>query len=154
MALRRTLLALLGVAAAAGFGAALLVPLGSAPPEAAAQPLDPTDVRQLAGLDRGDEAFVRADPPKPAAAEDPAFQAKVRPFLEKYCVSCHKGEKAKAGLALDGYVTEAAARKDRKNWAAIQHTIATGEMPPPASKKAPQPSKRSGSSSARGSTRR
>jgi len=81
------------------------------------------------------------DPKTPAAkppAEDPAFKAKVLPFIKKYCLDCHSGDKAKGGLTLEGYVSEAHARKDRKNWLAVQHVIASGEMPP---KKKPQPTK-------------
>jgi hypothetical protein len=74
------------------------------------------------------------------AAEDPAFKAKVLPFIQKYCVDCHRGDKPKGGLTLEGYTSETQARKDRKNWLAIQHIIAAGEMPPPRSKK-PQPTK-------------
>ncbi len=86
---------------------------------------------------------VNADPnaqPKSAAppAEDPAFKAKVLPFIKKYCLDCHSGEKAKGGLTLEGYVSEAHARKDRKNWLAVQHVIAAGEMPP---KNKPQPTR-------------
>ena len=86
---------------------------------------------------------VRADaaePAKPGATptEDPAFKQKIQPFVKKYCVGCHSGEKAKGGLALDVYMNEAHARKDRKNWAAVQHVIAAGEMPP---KNKPQPTK-------------
>src|SRR5438445_12400287 len=78
-----------------------------------------------------------AQPAKPPA-EDPAFKAKVLPFIQKYCLSCHSGEKAKGGLTLEGYVSEAHARKDRKNWLAVQHALASGEMPP---KNKPQPTK-------------
>ncbi len=73
-------------------------------------------------------------------AEDPTFKQKVLPFLNKYCIECHRGEKAKGGLTLEGYVSEAHARKDRKNWLAVQHIIAAGEMPPPRSK-GPKPTK-------------
>ena len=34
------------------------------------------------------------------------------------------------GLTLDGYQSEAHARKDRKDWEAVQHVLAAGEMPP------------------------
>jgi len=53
-------------------------------------------------------------------------------------VECHKGEKPKGGITLDAYDSEAHARKDRKNWSAVQHVLAAGEMPPA---KKPQPSK-------------
>ncbi|AWM35663.1 hypothetical protein GobsT_66530 [Gemmata obscuriglobus] len=137
MVLRPVLLALLGTATAGSLAAGLLLARGE---QASATARDALPVREPVNLDgfAGAEAFVRAAPP--AQPEDPAFKDKVLPFLQKYCVDCHKGEKAKGGLALDGYVSEAAARKDRKNWSAIQHTISSGEMPPKASKK-PQPTK-------------
>lgn len=75
--------------------------------------------------------------PKPVA-EDPAFKAKILPFIKSYCIDCHSGDKAKGGLSFDGYTSEAQARKDRKNWLAMQHVIAGGEMPP---KNKPQPTK-------------
>ena len=80
-------------------------------------------------------------PPTPTAAaqaEDGAFRKQVDPFLRKYCIDCHSGDKPKAGLSLDVYQSELHARKDRKNWGAIQHALAAGDMPPP--KKA-QPTK-------------
>src|SRR5437762_2276612 len=71
-----------------------------------------------------------AQPEAKQPAEDPAFKAKVLPFIKKYCLDCHSGEKAKGGLTLEGYTSEAHARKDRKNWLAVQHVLASGEMPP------------------------
>jgi hypothetical protein len=75
-----------------------------------------------------------ADPAKPAT--DPTFEQKIKPFLAKYCNSCHNKEKEAAGLSLEAYVSEAHARKDRKTWESVQHAMAAGEMPP---KKKPQP---------------
>lgn len=72
--------------------------------------------------------------PPPAAAD--SFRDKVLPFFRAYCLSCHSGDNAKGGLALDVYMSEAHARKDRKNWLAVQHVLATAEMPP---KNKPQP---------------
>ncbi|WP_439631522.1 DUF1592 domain-containing protein [Gemmata sp.] len=82
------------------------------------------------------EPITAAAPP----VEDPAFKAKILPFLQKYCVDCHKGDKAGGGLSLDWYTSEAQARKARKDWGAMQHALAAGEMPPPKTKK-PQPTK-------------
>ncbi len=75
-----------------------------------------------------------------APPEDKTFDTKIQPFLKKYCIECHKGEKPKGGLTLDAYQSEAHARKDRKNWGAVEHVIAASEMPPPKSK-GPQPTK-------------
>jgi len=69
-------------------------------------------------------------------ADEQTFQNRVMPLLRKYCFDCHRGEKAKGGLSLDVYVSEAHARKDRKNWQAVQHVLASGDMPP---KNKPQP---------------
>jgi hypothetical protein len=78
--------------------------------------------------------------PKVAAApkDDPAFKEKILPFLNKYCNGCHNGDKAAGGLVLDGYQSEAHARKNRKDWGAVQHALAAGDMPP---KKKEQPTK-------------
>ena len=132
MALRPLFLALVGAATVASFAAGWVVALNGKPNAAAADagPVQPAVVS-------GAAVPVRAKAP-PA---DDTYQAKVLPFIQKYCVDCHKGERAKGGLALDGYVSEAHARRDRKNWAAMQHVIASGEMPPEASKKAPKPTK-------------
>src|SRR5437764_120850 len=126
MALRPAL-ALLGAAILASFAAGWLIAVNAKPKSAVASTTDTPN--------------TSADQPKvPAAAEDPTFKTKVLPFLQKYCVECHSGDKPKGGLTLEGYATEAHARKDRKNWLAVQHVIASGEMPPPKSKK-PQPTK-------------
>lgn len=68
--------------------------------------------------------------PTPAPTDEAAFEKSIAPFLQKYCVECHKGEKPKGGVSLDAYQSEAHARKDRKNWATIQHVLAAGDMPP------------------------
>ncbi|MFO0800813.1 MAG: DUF1592 domain-containing protein [Gemmataceae bacterium] len=90
---------------------------------------------------------VASQPPAPAAQpkavapvakDDPAFKDKVLPFLNKYCNGCHNSDKAAGGLALDGYRSEAEARKNRKDWGAVQHALASGDMPP---KKKEQPTK-------------
>jgi len=76
--------------------------------------------------------------PVPAPKDDPAFKDKVLPFLNKYCIGCHNSDKAAGGLALDGFKTEAEARKNRKDWGAVQHALAANDMPP---KKKEQPTK-------------
>jgi hypothetical protein len=83
-------------------------------------------------------AAAAATTPDPQAQADPTFNDRILPFVTKYCLSCHNDEKAKGGLSLEGSKTEADARKNRKDWAAAQHTLAAGEMPP---KSAKQPTK-------------
>ena len=77
-----------------------------------------------------------AEPTPPAA--DRVFDEKIKPFLAHHCNACHNSNKNAGGVTLDGYVSEAHARKDRKVWEAIHKVVAAGDMPP---KKRPQPAK-------------
>ena len=72
-----------------------------------------------------------ADPPQTSA-----FDAKIKPLLEQYCIKCHNSDRNAGGLPLDVYTSEAHAKKDRKVWENVQRAIAEGEMPP---KGKPQP---------------
>ncbi|MGL4464277.1 MAG: DUF1592 domain-containing protein, partial [Planctomycetia bacterium] len=89
----------------------------------------------------------RPDAALPSAAAAPAeaakrvvvpFDAKVRPFLAKYCIDCHGADEPAAGLDLDHYKTEAGALKDRDVWNTVLDRVANGDMPP---KDSPQPPK-------------
>ncbi len=85
-----------------------------------------------------------ADPP--AAPAKPAvdhFGTKIQPFLAKYCLGCHNSDDQAAGVALDEYKSDAAARKDRKVWEMVSGVVADGSMPPKKRKgqPLPQPSK-------------
>ena len=86
----------------------------------------------------GKPASAVAAEPDQTPKDDDTFKQKILPFVNTYCMPCHNGEKAKGGLILDGYQSEAHARKGRKDWATVQHILATGEMPPKTSK---QPTK-------------
>jgi mono/diheme cytochrome c family protein len=90
-------------------------------------------------------AISFTNPPSPATAADPpptagdrTFDERIKPFLNKYCNTCHNSDKASGGVTLDGYLSEDHARKDRKTWEEIQKIVAAGNMPP---KKKPQPTK-------------
>jgi hypothetical protein len=139
----RSALALLAAAVLVSGAVGWIVAANARPKAPSAQPPAHTLV-YASGLTPGPDADAQppkapdAQPQPKAPAEDPAFKAKVLPFLKKYCMDCHSGEKAKGGLTLEGYTSEAQARKDRKNWLAMQHVIAGGEMPP---KNKPQPTK-------------
>ena len=55
-----------------------------------------------------------------AAAADPdPFAKVVLPFISKHCLDCHKADKKKGDLVLDGYKTGPNSVKDR-NWYSIQ----------------------------------
>ena len=48
-------------------------------------------------------------------AQGPSYAKDVRPFLDKYCVECHKGNKASRGVKLESYESFiSASRKGRK----------------------------------------
>lgn len=70
------------------------------------------------------------------AAEPPTFRAAGVAFLEKYCLSCHSGERPKADLNLKPFADEASLLKDRKTWDRVVEVLKSGEMPP---KNKPQP---------------
>ena len=141
MGLRTALVLLVVAVVGSGVGAWAIAaavkpkPVAAAPPQALT--LTYASVIGASGIGAPDTSV----PPAPAApVEDPTFKTKVLPFVKKYCLDCHSGDKAKGGLTLEGYVSEAHARKDRKNWLAMQHVIASGEMPP-AKSKTPKPTK-------------
>jgi len=66
-----------------------------------------------------------------SAEEGDAYRARVLPFLERYCISCHMEGDAKAGVALDLYDDQAAALKEGKDWLRVLDAVDGGTMPPP-----------------------
>ncbi|AMV40704.1 DUF1592 domain-containing protein [Planctomyces sp. SH-PL62] len=73
--------------------------------------------------------FSREPGPDPDGTD--AFQSRVLPLLEKYCINCHMEGDAKADLALDLYDDQAAALKDGKTWLRVLDALDGGTMPPP-----------------------
>lgn len=80
--------------------------------------------------------------PKTAPVQPSGFDEKLKPFVAKFCVSCHNTDDASGGVSLDAYLNEAHARKDRKMWETAATVIASGEMPPKKSKSQPTKSDR------------
>lgn len=72
---------------------------------------------------------------KPARAEGPDFAKAGRAFVETYCLKCHSGPEAKAGLSLEAFRDSDSLIKARKTWEGILGRIATSEMPPKGAKK-------------------
>ena len=71
-----------------------------------------------------------------AAADPKAFERDVAPFLAKHCLECHRADRKKGDLILDGYRSEAAATKDARVWESVARKLRAREMPPKAK---PQP---------------
>jgi hypothetical protein len=78
---------------------------------------------------------------RPAVAQEAkkrdAFQIKVLPVIERYCVNCHSEEGAEAGIILDRFQDHAAAVEDGRTWLRVREAL-EGHIMPPADE--PQPS--------------
>ncbi len=80
--------------------------------------------------------------PKPAAPVAPVttdgYKSVARPFLDRYCVSCHAGEKAKGTFRADTTLSaDFADRATQAGWAEAVNQLNSHLMPP---KGSPQPS--------------
>jgi hypothetical protein len=61
---------------------------------------------------------------------DGRFTAAVRPFLNRYCVTCHSARQPAAQLDLSGFASRAALVEDGRRWSQILERIEAREMPP------------------------
>jgi len=90
--------------------------------------------------------MAAAPAPTPRAAEasfgPDHFDKKVRPFLEKYCASCHNQDKAKAKFRVDDISPDIAGGKDIVRWEKAQEMISLGDMPPSSAKNQPTEAER------------
>lgn len=64
------------------------------------------------------------------------FQEIIQPYLKKYCVECHQGEKARAELDLALPMQSADVISQFRRWQHIIEFVRSGEMPP---EESPQP---------------
>src|SRR2546421_2293428 len=58
------------------------------------------------------------------------FARDVAPIVKKYCLGCHKGTSAPAGIALAAYPNAASVLKARSVWERISQNVAGSHMPP------------------------
>lgn len=65
------------------------------------------------------------------------FTAKVQPFVQTYCQSCHGTEQPKAKLDLSGYVNAAQVAQAHQTWDLVLERLEAQEMPPEDTKKQP-----------------
>ncbi|RYD71191.1 MAG: DUF1587 domain-containing protein, partial [Verrucomicrobiaceae bacterium] len=80
-------------------------------------------------------AIAAAAPASPELQE--TFSAKVRPFLQTYCLDCHNEEKKKGDLDLSPYHTVESVVKDFQLWDTVFESIREEEMPPEKAKAPP-----------------
>jgi hypothetical protein len=66
-----------------------------------------------------------------------SFTADVKPMVAKYCITCHSGPQATAGLDLSAFATPDSVSNDSDVWAKVVDRLSKMQMPP---KDLPQPS--------------
>src|SRR5262249_22710171 len=71
------------------------------------------------------------------------FSAEVRPFLERYCFSCHGSKKPKASLDLSRDATVTAIASNPQQWELVLERLQAEEMPPAQAPRRPSGSERS-----------
>lgn len=71
-----------------------------------------------------------AGPQAPSADKQQAYDAHVRPFLQRYCFSCHGEKVRKAGMRLDDLGIDFLAGKNADAWKEVIDRLNLGEMPP------------------------
>jgi hypothetical protein len=59
-----------------------------------------------------------------------SFETEIVPFLKTYCLDCHSGALAEAGLQLEQFKTSAAILEHREQWEKIFEYLKIGTMPP------------------------
>src|SRR5689334_15907890 len=72
-----------------------------------------------------------ANPEVSAAPVVDGYKSIARPFLDRYCVSCHAGEKAKGTFRADGSLTaDFTDRANQAEWAEAINQLNSHLMPP------------------------
>ena len=69
----------------------------------------------------------RAAKTSPGAA---GFDTAVAPVVKKYCVACHSGNSAQAGITLARDKDAAGVLRNRKTWETVSRTVSDRHMPP------------------------
>lgn len=78
----------------------------------------------------------------PTVASAGSYETEIRPFLTKYCVSCHGPNKQKADLRLDKLDPDLVNGSDADMWQEVLDLINVSEMPPKEAKAQPKRSER------------
>ncbi len=64
-----------------------------------------------------------------ATAEETAFQERVQPLLQKFCVRCHNADNMESGIRVD-QLTGVPADRELPLWKGILNQVVDGDMPP------------------------
>ncbi len=73
---------------------------------------------------------VAATPAPPKPAIDVQFDQTVKPFVGKYCVTCHSGKMAPAQFDLKSYTSVDMVADDFGRWSLLAERLKNKEMPP------------------------
>jgi hypothetical protein len=92
--------------------------------------------------DKESVSFTEADTLPTADVLEQRFTTRVRPFLERYCFSCHGSKKPKAALDLSLDSTVAAVAANSSQWKLVLDRLQAGEMPPEGAERLPEPDER------------
>jgi hypothetical protein len=76
------------------------------------------------------KAAQHGDQPPPSDALEGRFVQQVRPFVERYCVSCHSGQKPKGRLDLSHDTSFTALASHARQWQGVLERLEAQEMPP------------------------
>lgn len=61
----------------------------------------------------------------------PTMEHAIGPFVQAYCIDCHSGDSAEAGLDFDKLLAAPSVPHRRLQWQRAVERVAAGEMPPP-----------------------
>jgi hypothetical protein len=78
---------------------------------------------------------LRAEDTAVATAREPDFGTSVRPFLKQYCVDCHTGDDAEAGIKLDQIQGNLTTDSTARVWESVLQALQFDDMPPPDEKR-------------------
>jgi hypothetical protein len=78
---------------------------------------------------------------RPAQTKPATFEGLAKPFLKKYCISCHSGASPAAGVDFTRYESEASILKGNDVWTQATRYLASKHMPPVGSPQPPESSR-------------
>jgi Protein of unknown function (DUF1592)/Protein of unknown function (DUF1588)/Protein of unknown function (DUF1587)/Protein of unknown function (DUF1585)/Protein of unknown function (DUF1595) len=84
----------------------------------------------LVSLSLAAAPMVDAATPAPSPSINQQFDQTVRPFVGKYCVTCHSGKTAPAQFDLKSYTSVDMVTDDFARWALLAERLKAQEMPP------------------------
>jgi hypothetical protein len=102
----------------------------------------PGPARRAAEAGSKDDDSAVVAKPSSSDAIDHRFAASVRPFVERYCVTCHNPTKHRGQLDLSRAATVAAIAANLRPWERVLERLQAHEMPPESAKRRPTPDER------------